>query len=196
MSDDEDEEVEVSLEDINLNSVMGDSKAVRKEDRSITSPIKARYSSPKKSATSLKDTTKHNTDTLPIIEHEASKHLSGNTSKSFSLSKSIIGHKDFVDLKGPISSEIFISTKTTDILEDYQIGKLLGEGSYGQVKLVLHRRTGMERAMKVIVKSGVSAEEKELMMREVMILKSLDHPSIIKIFDLYEDEHKLYLITE
>lgn len=177
-----------------MNTVKGDPKSVRKEDRSSTTPILHRNSSPKKSATTLKSTTKHNTDTLPVIENDMEKQM--NSSKSFSLSKSIIGHKDFIDLKGPISGEIFISIRRNDVLDDYQVGKLLGEGSYGQVKLVLQRRTNMERAMKVVVKAGVSAEEKEQMMKEVSILKSLDHPNIIKIFDIYEDDAKLYLITE
>lgn len=195
-SDNGEEYEEHFLEDINLNTIKEDSKSSRKEDRSSSTPIKGKgtNTSHKKSAISLKDTTKHNTGTLPVIESDAGKQM--NTSKSYSLSKSYIGHKDFVDLKGPISSEIFLSIKKSDILEDYQVGKLLGEGSYGKVKLVLHRRTNIERAMKVVVKAGVSKEEKELMMKEVSILKSLDHPNIIKIFDLYEDESKLYLVTE
>lgn len=185
---------ELSLEDINLNSIQ---KGIRKEDRSSTSPIKPRRAGTKKFGTSMKETTKNHTqtDTLPVVEMDMEKVLN-SSSKSFSLSKSIINHKDFVDLKGPISSEIFLSIKHSDILEDYSIGRLLGEGSYGQVKLVLHRRTNMERAMKVVLKSGVTAEEKANIMKEVSILKSLDHPNIIKVFDIYEDEKKIYLITE
>lgn len=187
---------EYLIEDINLYSVKEEPKANRKEERSATQPNDIRVISPKKSGTSLKDTTKNNTDTLPV-ENEGSKLIAINTSKSYySLSKSMIGQKDFVDIKGPISSEIFFSIKKTDILEEYQVGKLLGEGSYGQVKLVLHRRTKVERAMKIIKKAGVSAEEREIMMREVSILKSLDHPNIIKIYDLFEDDSKLYLIIE
>lgn len=171
-----------------------DPRSVRNEERSITCPVDIIKTSPKKSATSLKDTTKNNTDTLPV-ENDGSKCMA-NTSNNYSISRSFIGQKDFMDLKGPISSEIFFSIKKTNILDEYQVGKVLGEGSYGQVKLVLHRRTNMERAMKIIKKAGVSAEEKEIMMREVSILKSLDHPNIIKIFDLYEDDSKIYLITE
>ena len=86
--------------------------------------------------------------------------------------------------------------KNTPILDDYQFGRILGEGSYGQVKLVRHIRTNVELAMKVVKKAGVPEEEKLLMMKEVSILKTLDHPNIIKVFDLYEDDSKIYIITE
>lgn len=191
----------LEMEEVNLNSIMIENqKQPRKEDRAITLPPEITISSPKKkSATSLKDAeneTKHHTDTLPITHGDTDKHNANGTNKSYSLSKSVINERELVDLKGPISSEIFFSTKTSSILEDYQIGRLLGEGSYGQVKLVRHIRTNTERAMKVIKKAGVPEEEKAVMMKEVSILKSLDHPNIIKIFDLYEDDSKLYIITE
>lgn len=185
---------EYLIEDINLYSVKGDQDSARNEGKSIHARMARNNSSPRKSG-SVKDTTKNHTDTLPV-DNEGSKGLVVNTPQSYSVTRSFVGLKDFADLKGPISSEIFFSVKKTDILAEYQVGKILGEGSYGQVKLVRHKRTNMERAMKIIKKAGVSAEEKETMMKEVSILKSLDHPNIIKIYDLYEDENKLYLITE
>lgn len=62
--------------------------------------------------------------------------------------------------------------------------------------MVIHKRNQIERAMKVIKKQGVSKEEKEQMFKEVSILKQLDHPNIIKIFDMYEDEECIYLVIE
>lgn len=118
------------------------------------------------------------------------------TSKSYSLSKSLINHKDVIDLKGPINNEMFFSVKTSPVEEDYEVKQLLGEGSFGQVKLVTHKRTGLDRAMKIIKKAEVPAEERDKMLKEVTILKSLDHPNILKIFDMHEDESHYYLLTE
>ena len=118
------------------------------------------------------------------------------TSKSYSLSKSYINHKDVVDLKGPINNEMFFSVKTSPVEEDYEIKQLLGEGSFGQVKLVTHKRTGLDRAMKIIKKAGIADEERANMLKEVTILKSLDHPNILKIFDMHEDDEQYYLLTE
>ena len=187
----------IEEDEIHLNYVMDEKKiAERKEDRSRTVPTEINSTSQhKKSVTTIKSN-KSKLYTETLAEPEISKNLTGATSKSFSLSKSIINQKELIDLKGPISSEIFFSMKNTPILDDYQFGRILGEGSYGQVKLVRHIRTNVELAMKVVKKAGVPEEEKLLMMKEVSILKTLDHPNIIKVFDLYEDDSKIYIITE
>jgi calcium-dependent protein kinase len=54
----------------------------------------------------------------------------------------------------------------------------------------------MTRAMKILPKESIADEEKTTLLKEVAILKTLDHPNIIKIYDLYEDEEYYYLITE
>jgi Protein kinase domain len=187
----------IEEDEIHLNYVMDEKKIPeRKEDRSRTVPTEINSTSQhKKSVTTIKSN-KSKLYTETLAEPEISKNLTGATSKSFSLSKSIINQKELIDLKGPISSEIFFSMKNTPILDDYQFGRILGEGSYGQVKLVRHIRTNVELAMKVVKKAGVPEEEKLLMMKEVSILKTLDHPNIIKVFDLYEDDSKIYIITE
>ena len=187
----------IEEDEIHLNYVMDEKKIPeRKEDRSRTVPTEINSTSQhKKSVTTIKSN-KSKLYTETLAEPEISKNLTGATSKSFSLSKSIINQKELIDLKGPISSEIFFSMKNTPILDDYQFGRILGEGSYGQVKLVRHIRTNVELAMKVVKKAGVPEEEKLLMMKEVSILKTLDHPNIIKVFDLYQDDSKIYIITE
>ena len=133
--------------------------------------------------------TKHAT----VIHDDTFKMLS---SKSYSLSKSCVNQKELVDIRGPISGEIFFSTKSSPVGDDYEIMGVLGEGSYGQVKKVMHKRFKLERAMKIIKKSSVDQEEREEMLKEVSILKSIDHPNIIKIYDLYEDDSFLYFVIE
>jgi calcium-dependent protein kinase len=120
------------------------------------------------------------------------------TSKSYSLSKSFNKEREreTVDIKGPISNEIFFSIKNTPILDDYEFKKELGEGSYGQVKLGLHKRTGLNRAIKIIKKNEIPEDERNAMLKEVSILKSLDHPNIIKMFDMYQDDIYYYIVIE
>lgn len=50
--------------------------------------------------------------------------------------------------------------------------------------------------MKSIKKSNIIKEEEERMFSEVSVLKSIDHPNIIKLFELYQDDTNYYLITE
>ncbi len=50
--------------------------------------------------------------------------------------------------------------------------------------------------MKAIKKSSLIKEEEERMFAELNILKYLDHPNIVKLFELYQDDKYYYLITE
>lgn len=83
-------------------------------------------------------------------------------------------------------------------------------GAFGKVCLVIHRTTGLwnlnkknsfnkigiNRAMKSIKKKSILKEEEERMFAEMNILKDLDHPNILKLYELYQDENNYYLITE
>ena len=53
------------------------------------------------------------------------------TSKSYSLTKSIRNEKELVDIRGPISNEMFFSIKNTPVTDDYDVKQVLGEGSFG-----------------------------------------------------------------
>eukprot|EP00330_Aristerostoma_sp_ATCC50986_P006776 CAMPEP_0114597122 /NCGR_PEP_ID=MMETSP0125-20121206/19359_1 /TAXON_ID=485358 ORGANISM="Aristerostoma sp., Strain ATCC 50986" /NCGR_SAMPLE_ID=MMETSP0125 /ASSEMBLY_ACC=CAM_ASM_000245 /LENGTH=62 /DNA_ID=CAMNT_0001801271 /DNA_START=434 /DNA_END=622 /DNA_ORIENTATION=- len=50
--------------------------------------------------------------------------------------------------------------------------------------------------MKAIKKKAVVKEEEEKLFAEVSLLKGLDHPNIVKLYELYQDENNYYLITE
>ena len=50
--------------------------------------------------------------------------------------------------------------------------------------------------MKQIRKDKIVIEQKDNMIQEVSILKELDHPNIVNIYELYEDESFYYIITE
>lgn len=54
----------------------------------------------------------------------------------------------------------------------------------------------MIRAMKAIKKKTVLKEEKEKLFSEVSILKDLDHPHIVKLYELFQDDNYYYLVTE
>jgi len=62
--------------------------------------------------------------------------------------------------------------------------------------MCVHRESGAQRAVKVLRKSQMDAEEQKMLFNEINILKSLDHPNIIKMFEFFEDEKRYYLVTE
>lgn len=73
----------------------------------------------------------------------------------------------------------------------------IGEGSYGLVIKVKPKLTDEIRAMKIISKQNIIFGVKESdILTEIKILKSLDHPNIIKIFEFFKDENFYYIINE
>ena len=82
--------------------------------------------------------------------------------------------------------------------ERYDSLEVLGEGAFGKVKKVKHKISEEIRAMKVIHKDQIqsgSEEEKDLI-KEINILKTLDHPNIMKVFEYYNTKDNIYIISE
>jgi calcium-dependent protein kinase len=78
--------------------------------------------------------------------------------------------------------------------ESYEVEKTLGEGTFGKVVKVRHKVTGQFRAMKIIDK--INSESDMDIRNEIEILKTLDHPNIVKIFECFITSNYCYLITE
>ena len=94
------------------------------------------------------------------------------------------------------NSNIFIQKTENDPLKEYTKIKLLGKGTYGEVFLVKHNSTGIIRAMKVIDKNCEEELSDEEILNEINILKKIDHPNIMKIFEFYSTQTTYYLILE
>lgn len=80
----------------------------------------------------------------------------------------------------------------------YTIGETIGSGMTSKVKLVTRKSDGRTFAMKRINKDKF-AERPNLehkVYREVSLLRALDHPNILKLIDVYESTHHIFLITE
>ena len=92
------------------------------------------------------------------------------------------------------NSNNIIGKNRRALTEEYEPEGQLGEGGYGQVYLVRHKKMNLLRAMKVIsVKSKTSEKKTD---EEIELLKQLDHPNIVKLFEYFSDDDKYYLITE
>ena len=94
-----------------------------------------------------------------------------------------------------LAREIFIGEmEGKKLLDFYDVVKQLGKGGYGKVYEVKNKKTGEIRACKHLSKLNVKDLEK--FRREIEIMKKMDHPNIIKIYEVFESERSLYIIME
>ncbi|XP_034235188.1 serine/threonine-protein kinase MARK2-like isoform X9 [Thrips palmi] len=78
----------------------------------------------------------------------------------------------------------------------YRLLKTIGKGNFAKVKLAKHIPTGKEVAIKIIDKTQLNPGSLQKLFREVRIMKMLDHPNIVKLFQVIETEKTLYLVME
>lgn len=91
---------------------------------------------------------------------------------------------------------MFVGVGQGTLRDVYKIGRKLGEGSYGEVRLATHRASKCKRAVKVLKKDVMNKAEQEKMINEINILKNLDHPNILPIFEYFQDPVRFYIVTD
>ncbi|XP_032145187.1 serine/threonine-protein kinase MARK1 isoform X11 [Sapajus apella] len=79
---------------------------------------------------------------------------------------------------------------------NYRLQKTIGKGNFAKVKLARHVLTGREVAVKIIDKTQLNPTSLQKLFREVRIMKILNHPNIVKLFEVIETEKTLYLVME
>ncbi|KIW89741.1 uncharacterized protein Z519_09898 [Cladophialophora bantiana CBS 173.52] len=101
----------------------------------------------------------------------------------------------------------------------WQLGKTLGKGATGRVRLAKHAVTGQTAAVKIVSKKSAALVQSASMAcmddadtalmiatgprtmpfgieREVVIMKLIEHPNIINLYDIWENRGELYLVLE
>ena len=99
------------------------------------------------------------------------------------------------DLK--IHSGTFVQLLHKPFSECYQMLRELGSGQFGKVFLAENQVTAERRAVKVISKrKSETFGGKSKFIAEVEILARLNHPNIIRIYEMFEDDKKYYVVSE
>ncbi len=93
---------------------------------------------------------------------------------------------------------ILVKERNIDPLTLYDELNMLGEGAYGKVVKVRHKVSKVLRAMKIINKDkmALGSEEEEALINEINVVKSLDHPNIMKVYEFFNKDNSLYIISE
>ncbi|EER00840.1 Carbon catabolite derepressing protein kinase, putative [Perkinsus marinus ATCC 50983] len=88
-------------------------------------------------------------------------------------------------------------TQTKRAIGHYILGKTIGEGTFGKVKLGTHILTGEKVAIKILEKEKIiDISDVERVSREIKILKLIRHPHIVQLYEIIETHRQLYLIME
>jgi len=85
--------------------------------------------------------------------------------------------------------------KEGDYIHQYKVECMIGRGGFSEVYKVLHIKYNMFFAAKIIMNNGDQVQQ-EKNLEEFYILKSLDHPNIVRIYDFFEEKHFIVLILE
>lgn len=86
----------------------------------------------------------------------------------------------------------------------YRLDRAIGQGTYGKVYLGFHKSTNekvqhsmTQVAVKVIDKTQIQTTKNVArLQREIRFLKLLNHPHIVKVFDVVETDHYIYIVME
>ncbi|OBA26398.1 Pkinase-domain-containing protein [Hanseniaspora valbyensis NRRL Y-1626] len=100
----------------------------------------------------------------------------------------------------------------TSKIGPWKMGETIGFGSSGKVRLAIHERTGQQAAVKIVSKSLFTTlqsttstvaggnEDKDFLPygieREIIIMKLLNHPNVLRLFDVWETETDLFMVLE
>ncbi|XP_022935209.1 serine/threonine-protein kinase ATG1c-like [Cucurbita moschata] len=88
------------------------------------------------------------------------------------------------------------STGRTRVVADYLVGRQIGSGSFSVVWHARHRVHGTEVAIKEISMTRLSKKLQDSLMSEIFILKRINHPNIIRLYDIIEVPGKIHLVLE
>jgi len=82
-------------------------------------------------------------------------------------------------------------------MEDLEILRTLGSGTFGRVKLVRHKVSGMPYAMKILNKAHVVAyKQQQNVIHEKELMTMCSHPFILKLHNTFKDKNHLYLLVD
>ena len=97
-------------------------------------------------------------------------------------------------IDGGFNKEKFVGKVDGKLEDKYEIIKEIGSGGFSRCLQVKNKNTGLLYACKELPKKKLS--DYEGLMREVNLMIQLDHPNIIKLYEVYETDKNIYLIME
>ena len=95
-----------------------------------------------------------------------------------------------------VKPEYFVLRNESSFNLVYRLGKQIGHGRYGEVRLCYVRETNEKRAVKIFKKDESNQLFREKVLEEISIMKTLDHPKIVRIYEYFESFARIHIIME
>ncbi|CAB9514247.1 MAP kinase-activated protein kinase 2 (Fragment) [Seminavis robusta] len=127
-----------------------------------------------------------------VIQPSPSGESSLSTDSRLSRRRSSL--MDRLSLK--FSAKHFIAQRPGRLSHHYELLEFVNEGGCGAVWFCRHKETGAERAVKLVRKAQKDVEYNRRILDEFTILRELDHPNILKQFELFEDPNFFYIVMD
>ncbi|XP_055921741.1 MAP/microtubule affinity-regulating kinase 3 isoform X7 [Eupeodes corollae] len=156
-------------------------------------PLAKPTPTPLPSSANATPTTGRHIVTMPPLPPSATKAPSPNTSMLNNRYATEIQGSPNMQIRGGVPMRW---RATEEHIGKYKLIKTIGKGNFAKVKLAKHLPTGKEVAIKIIDKTQLNPGSLQKLFREVRIMKMLDHPNIVKLFQVIETEKTLYLVME
>lgn len=106
-------------------------------------------------------------------------------------------HVQYTPWLPPLNGESFEALTRPACLQDFQFVELIGKGSFGKVAKVISKKSKQAYALKRVDKAGIERNKlKEQLLSEILLLNSLNHENVVKLFTYFEDSKEVYQVLE
>ena len=95
-----------------------------------------------------------------------------------------------------LTNDVIVTKSPSDPNENYKKLNLIGEGNLSQIYRVRNEITDEIKAMKIIKKSELEEDNEKEIINEINVLRKMDHPNILKIFEFYSNKDYYAMILE
>eukprot|EP01134_Creolimax_fragrantissima_P002811 CFRG2811T1 len=128
-------------------------------------------------------------NTFSFFGGDKKEKLKDNGKSSAKGNTLVVPSKDSISGRGLAGAE-------TKMVADYLLGETIGKGRYSVVKLASHYITKEKVAVKIVSKRKLSKEDLRVLKREMQVMTLLDHPNIVKLYELTDTADHFLLILE
>jgi len=85
-----------------------------------------------------------------------------------------------------------LNSKSHPFTQDYRLGKVLGKGSFSEVRECFCKTSNQKYAVKIFEKEA--NPDKKVIFNEANILSCIEHPNIVRMVDLYHNDSQVFLV--